>query len=47
LTLVASALAGGDRIGDARKPRPHGTERVRGFTLTAASTLGTFLCSFR
>jgi hypothetical protein len=47
LTLVASALAGGDCIDDARALRAGGTERVLGFALKAASTLGTFLRSFR
>jgi hypothetical protein len=46
LTLVASALAGGDCIDDARALRAGGTERVLGFALKAASTLGTFLRSF-
>ncbi len=47
LTLVMSALAGGDAIDDANALRAGGTERVLGFTLKAASTLGTFLRSFR
>ncbi len=47
LTLVMSALAGGDCIDDARALSAGGTERVLGFTLKAASTLGTFLRSFR
>jgi Transposase DDE domain group 1 len=47
LTLVMSALAGGDCIDDADALRAGGTGRVLGFTLKAASTLGTFLRSFR
>jgi hypothetical protein len=47
LTLVASALAGGDCIDDADALRAGGTERILGFTAKAASTLGTFLRSFR
>jgi Transposase DDE domain group 1 len=47
LTLVASALAGGDCIDDAAALRAGGTARVLGCTLKAASTLGTFLRSFR
>lgn len=47
LTLVLSALAGGDCIDDANALRAGGTERVLGFTVKAASTLGTFLRSFR
>jgi hypothetical protein len=47
LTLVISALAGGDCIDDANALRAGGTERVLGFTVKAASTLGTFLRSFR
>ncbi|MBF6558227.1 MAG: IS1380 family transposase [Acidimicrobiales bacterium] len=47
LTLVMSALAGGDCIDDAGALRSGGTERVLGFTVKAASTLGTFLRSFR
>jgi hypothetical protein len=47
LTLVMSALAGGDCIDDAGALRAGGTERVLGFTVKAASTLGTFLRSFR
>ncbi len=46
LTLVASALAGGDCIDDAAALRSGGTNRVLGFTVKAASTLGTFLRSF-
>jgi hypothetical protein len=46
LTLVMSALAGGDCIDDADALRAGGTARVLGFTLKAASTLGTFLRSF-
>src|SRR3990172_2604349 len=47
LTLVLSALAGGDCIDDANALRSGGTERVLGFSVKAASTLGTFLRSFR
>lgn len=47
LTLVLSALAGGDCIDDANALRAAGTERILGFTVKAASTLGTFLRSFR
>jgi len=47
LTLIMSALAGGDCIDDSDALRAGGTERVLGFTVKAASTLGTFLRSFR
>ena len=47
LTLVASALAGGDRIDDADALRAGGTEQVLGCAVKAPSTLGTFLRSFR
>ena len=47
LTLIFSALAGGDCIDDANALRAGGTERVLGFRVKAASTLGTFLRSFR
>jgi hypothetical protein len=47
LTLVLSALAGGDCIDDADALRAGGTERVLGFRVKAPSTLGTFLRSFR
>ena len=47
LTLVASALAGGDSIDDAGALLAGGTGRVLGFTVKAPSTLGTFLRSFR
>ena len=47
LTLVMSALAGGDCIDDANALRADGTERVLGLAVKAASTLGTFLRSFR
>ena len=47
LTLVMSALAGGDCIDDARALQAGGTGRILGFTVKAASTLGTFLRSFR
>ena len=47
LTLVASALAGGDCIDDADALRSGGTERVLGCAVKAPSTLGIFLRSFR
>jgi hypothetical protein len=47
LTLVMSALAGGDSIDDTDALRAGGTGRVLGFTLKAPSTLGTCLRSFR
>ena len=47
LTLVASALAGGDCIDDADALRAGSTERVLGCVVKAPSTLGTFLRSFR
>ena len=47
MTLVASALAGGDCIDDADALRAGGTGRVLGYTVKAPSTLGTFLRSFR
>src|ERR1019366_9118454 len=47
LTLVMSALAGGDCIDDAAALRAGGTGRILGFSVKAASTLGTFLRSFR
>ena len=47
MTLVASALAGGDCIDDADVLRAGGTARVLGFTAKAPPTLGTFLRSFR
>ena len=47
LTLVASALAGGDCIDDADALRAGGTEHVLGCAVKAPSTLGTFLRSFR
>ena len=47
LTLVMSALAGGDCIDDADALRAGGTDRILGFTVKAASTLGTFLRCFR
>jgi hypothetical protein len=47
LTLVLSALAGGDTIDDADALRAGETGRVLGFTVKAPSTLGTFLRSFR
>ena len=47
LTLVASALAGGDCIDDADALRAGGTASVLGCMVKAPSTLGTFLRSFR
>ena len=47
LTLVASALAGGDCIDDADVLRAGGVGRVLGCVVKAPSTLGTFLRSFR
>ncbi len=47
LTLIASALAGGDCIDDADALRAGGTASVLGCTVKAPSTLGTFLRSFR
>ena len=46
LTLVASALAGGDCIDDADALRAGGTEQVLGCAVKAPSTLGTFLAQF-
>ena len=47
LTLVASALAGGDCIDDADALRAGGTVGVPGCVVKAPSALGTFLRSFR
>ena len=47
MTLVASALAGGDCIDDADALRTGGTARALGGTVKAPSTLGSFLRSFR
>ena len=47
LTLVASALAGGDCIDDAVALRAGRTSSVLGCMVKAPSTLGTFLRSFR
>ena len=47
MTLVASALAGGDCIDDADVLRTGGTVGVLGCVVKAPSTLGTFLRSFR
>ena len=47
LTLVASALAGGDCIDDADVLRAGGSAQVLGCGVKAPSTLGTFLRSFR
>ena len=46
MTLVASALAGGDCIDDADVLRAGGTARVLGCVVKAPSTLGTFLFRF-
>jgi DDE family transposase len=46
LTLIMSALAGGDCIDDADALRAGGTAAVLGHELRAPSTLGTFLRSF-
>ena len=46
MTLVASALAGGDCIDDADALRTGRTARVLGCVVKAPSTLGTFLRSF-
>ena len=47
MTLVASALAGGDCVDDADALRSGSTGRVIGCVVKAPSTLGTFLRSFR
>ena len=47
LTLVASALAGGDCIDDADALRAGGTVGVLGCVVKTSSSLGTFLRSFR
>ena len=47
MTLVASALVGGDCIDDADVLRAGGTVGVLGCVVKAPSTLGTFLRSFR
>ena len=47
MTLVASAMAGGDCIDDADVLRTGGTACTPGGTVKAPSTLGTFLRSFR
>ncbi len=46
MTLVHSALAGGDSIDDAHALRAGATQAVLGHTVLAPSTLGTFLRSF-
>src|SRR2546421_5673127 len=46
MTLIHSALAGGDSIDDADVLRSGCTEAVLGHALRAPSTLGTFLRSF-
>jgi len=46
LTLVMSALAGGDHIDHVDALRAGGTGRVLGFGVKSASTVGTFLRSF-
>ena len=47
MTLIASALAGGDCIADADALRSGSTGRVLGCVVKAPSTLGTFWRSFR
>ena len=47
MTLVASALSGGDCIDDADALRSGGTASAVGCVVKAPSTLGTFLRSFR
>ena len=47
MTLVASALAGGECIDDADALRSGGTASAVGCVVKAPSTLGTFLRSFR
>ncbi len=47
MTLVASALAGGDCIDDADALSAGGTAGALGCVVKAPSTLGTFLRSFR
>ena len=47
MTLLASALAGGDCIDDSDALRAGGTARALGCVVKAPSTLGTFLRSFR
>jgi hypothetical protein len=47
LTLVMSALAGGDHIDHANALRAGDTGRILGFRVKAGSTLGTFLRCFR
>ena len=47
MTLVASALAGGDCIDDAAALRAGGVGQVLGCVVKAPSTLGTFLVSWR
>ena len=47
MTLVASALADDDCIGDADALRAGRTSSVLGCVIKAPSTLGTFLRSFR
>jgi hypothetical protein len=46
MTLVHSALAGGEWIGDADRLRAGATGQVLGHRVAAPSTLGTFLRSF-
>lgn len=46
LTLIASALGGGDSIDDANALRAGATQAVLGHRVLAPSTLGTFLRSF-
>ncbi|MGI8778488.1 MAG: IS1380 family transposase, partial [Acidimicrobiales bacterium] len=46
MTLIHSALAGGDSIDDADALRAGSTQAVLGHAVLAPSTLGTFLRSF-
>jgi hypothetical protein len=46
MTLIYSALAGGDCIEDADRMRVAATAEVLGHSVRAPSTLGTFLRSF-
>lgn len=46
MTLVSSALAGGDSIDDCATLRAGSTQAVLGHGVLALSTIGTFLRSF-
>jgi hypothetical protein len=46
MTLISSALAGGEWIDDAQRLRAGATGQVVGHRVAAPSTLGTFLRSF-